>query len=235
MTVTARLILRNNLLFRHLDDRTLDRLATLAVRRSYPRGATLFAQGDPGDALYAVITGQVRIGTLAPDGREIFLNIMESGDTFGEIAVIDGQPRTAGAMAATDTEVFMVRRSDFTALLAEEPALAGHLLRLFCQRLRWTSDLIEESALQNVESRLARRVLRLAADHGTTSGGQTVLQISQGELANFLSVSRQIVNQYLQEWRRQGWIEVARGRLILLDPAALSRLAGALVRSVTPG
>lgn len=226
MKATARAVLRGNLLLRNLADESLDRIAALAARRSYPKDTVIFAQGDVGDALYAVISGQVRIWTSTPNGREVFLNIMESGDTFGEIAVIDGRPRTASAMAVTDVELFLIRRPDLLGLMARDPALPMHLLKLFCQRLRWTSDLIEESALHDLQTRLARRVLRLTADHGQVDGNRTTLLISQGDLANFLSVSRQVVNQYLQEWRERGWISLSRGKLVIENPEALARASG---------
>jgi CRP/FNR family transcriptional regulator, cyclic AMP receptor protein len=225
MKTTARAVLRSNLLFRRLAPDTLDRVAAIAVRRRVPRNTTLFAQGDPGDALYAVLTGQVRIVASTADSRVVFLNLMEPGDTFGEIAVIDGGRRTASAVTVVDSELLRIGRADFMALMAGEPALAVHLLQLFCQRLRWTSELLEETALLDLPARIARRILRLAVDHGDPGTGGTALRISQGELANFLSVSRQIVNQHLQDWRKRGHIGLARGRIVIRDPAALARLA----------
>lgn len=222
---TARTVLRNNLLFRNLGDTTLDRLAALAVRRRVARGTTLFRQGDAGDALYAVISGQVRISASAAGGREVFLNVMEAGDTFGEIAIIDGQSRTASATTVTDCDLLLLARADFMALMQADPALPIHLLQLFCQRVRWTSEVIEESALLSLPARIARRLLRLAQDHGEADAGVPSLRISQAELANFLALSRQAVNRHLQEWREAGLLDLTRGRIIIRDPAALERVA----------
>lgn len=224
MTTTAKAVLRENLLFRGLPEATLDRVAALTVRRSYPKGVTVFRQGDPGDALYAVIAGQVRISSQSPSGQEVFLNLLESGDVFGEIAVIDGGERTATAVAAIDAVLFLIRRADLLDLIERDPGLGRHLLQVFCQRLRWTSELIEEAAFLDLPARLASRLLRLGAGHGRAEAHGIELKISQGELANFLSASRQVVNQHLQEWREQGWVELARGVVVIRDVAALQSL-----------
>ena len=221
MTLTARAVLKTNRLFRDLPDVALDKLAALSVRRSVRRGTRIFSQGDPGDSLLGLISGQVRISATTPGGKEVFLNIMEPGDSFGEIAVLDGNPRTASAEALLATELFVVRRADLLSLIERESTLAAHLIALLCQRLRWTSELIEEAAFLSVHGRLARRLLKLVDEHGTTEQGRVTLRISQADLAGFMSVSRQIVNQYLQQWRKRGWIELGRGRLVLKDPAGL--------------
>ncbi len=221
MTLTARAVLKTNRLFRDLPDTALDKLAALSVRRSVRRGTRIFAQGDPGDSLLGLIAGQVRISATTPGGKEVFLNIMEPGDSFGEIAVLDGKPRTAGAEALADTELFVLRRTDLMALIEREPTLASHLIGLLCQRLRWTSELIEEAAFLSVHSRLARRLLNLAGEHGTTTQGVVTLHISQADLAGFMSVARQSVNQYLQDWRRRGWIELGRRRITITNASGL--------------
>jgi len=221
MTITARAVLKANRLFRELPDGTLDKLAALAIRRTLKRGARIFAQGDPGDALLGLIAGQVRISATTPAGKEVFLNIMEPGDSFGEIGVLDGEARTASAAALTDCELFVIRRRDLLEALERDPKLATHLIALLCRRLRWTSELIEEAAFLSVHGRLARRLLRLADEHGAVTPAGVTLRLSQAELASFMSVSRQIVNQYLQEWRRRGFIELGRGRVTITDPAGL--------------
>lgn len=222
MTLTARVVLKANRLFRDLPDPTLDQLAGLAVRRSVKRGQRIFAEGDPGDSLMGLISGQVRISATTPAGQEAFLNLLESGDSFGEIAVLDGNARTANAEAVTDVELFVVRRVDLMALIGREPRLAAELISLLCKRVRWTSDLIEESAFLSLPARLARRLVKMAEEHGSPVGGGIELRISQAELAGFLSVSRQVVNQHLQAWQRKGWVEVGRGRVVVRDVKGLA-------------
>jgi CRP-like cAMP-binding protein len=223
--LSANAVLKRNYLFRDLSDAAIDRIAALAHRRAFEKDTIIFSQGDDGDALYGVASGRVRISASGADGREVFLNIMEPGDTFGEIAVIDGLPRTAGATAFDDTTLVVVRRDDFLGALKQEPELALHLLKLFCQRLRWTSDLVEESVFLVGPARLAKRLLVLAALHGRPSEGGMELALSQSELAHFLGISRQIVNQHLQQWRKQGWVKLARARIIVTDAEALSHVA----------
>jgi CRP-like cAMP-binding protein len=199
----------------------------LAIRRSCARGTRIFAAGDPGDALLGLISGKVRISTNTAGGQELFLNILESGDSFGELAALDGLPRTASADAMTNTELFLIRRADFLALIAKEPQLAVQLLALLCKRLRWTSDLIEEAAFLSVPARLATRLMRLAEEHGSAVDGLITLHLSQAELASFMNVSRQIVNQHLQQWRKRGWIELARGQVLIRDADALRSVVDA--------
>lgn len=220
-TLTARAVLKRNYLFRDLPEHTIDSVAALASRRAYEKNTIVFSQGDAGDALYGVASGRVRISACGPDGREVFLNIMEPGDAFGEIAVVDGRPRTAGAVAIDRTVLMVIRRADFLAALERSPDLAMHLLQLFCQRLRWTSDLVEESAFLVGPARLAKRLLVLAALHGRPVERGMELALSQAELAHFLGISRQIVNQHLQTWRRAGWVDLARGRIVVTDVEAL--------------
>lgn len=223
--LTPQAVLRGNYLFRDLPAVTLDRIAALATRRSCPSGTVMFSQGDKGDALYGLVSGEVRISSSTPDGREAFFNVMRAGDSFGEIVLIDGKPRTASAVAIAECDLLVIHRENFRELMAREPQLPIHLLTLFCERLRWTSQMVEENAFLHVPARLARRLLYLANPHGTATACGATIRLSQEDLARFLSVSRQFVNQHLQKWRRQGWITLARGRITICDPQALARVA----------
>lgn len=219
-SLTATVVLKRNYLFRGLSDATLRRIASLAGRRSFDKNAVIFSQGDEGDALYGVASGRVRISATGAGGQEIFLSIMEPGDTFGEIAVMDGLPRTAGARALEDTTLLTIKRTDFLALLEREPALTIHLLKLLCTRLRWTSELVEESVFLTGPVRLAKRLLILTKLHGRPAAVPE-LRISQDELAHFLGISRQIVNHHLREWQGLGWVELGRGVIRINDATAL--------------
>ena len=220
--LTAAAILKRNYLFRGLPDIAIARVAALAVRRHYEKGEVIFSQGDRGDALYGVASGRVRISAMGTGGQEVFLSIMEPGDTFGEIAVMDGLPRTAGATTLDATRLLIINRPDFLRLLEQEPRLAIHLLKLLCTRLRWTSELVEESAFLAGPARLAKRLLVLASLHGRpTTPNELELRISQAELAHFLGISRQIVNQHLREWQKHRWVDLGRGRITIRDREAL--------------
>ena len=220
-TLAAKIMLQRSPLFRGLSSPALERIAELAVQRSFRNGEVVFSQGDPGDALYAVVTGKIRIGVGTADGREIFLNIMEPGDTFGEIALLDGGTRTASATATMPSELVSIRRENFTALLEREPRVALELLRLCGERLRWTSGLMEDAALLDASARLAKRLLSLGQLHGQRTRNGVTLRISQEDLAGFLGVSRQVVNQNLQGWKARGWVELGRGVVTVRDEIAI--------------
>lgn len=224
-TLAGKIMLQRSPLFRGLPPASLERIAALAVQRSFRSAEVVFSQGDPGDALYAVVTGKIRISAGAADGREIFLNIMEPGDTFGEIALLDGGTRTASATAMAASELVSIRREHFLALLEREPGVATELLRLCGERLRWTSGLVEDAALLDTSARLAKRLLSLGQLHGQRTAGGMTLRISQEDLAAFLGVSRQAVNQQLQAWKNQGWVSLGRGVIIVRDEAAIRNAA----------
>lgn len=218
-------VLRQNYLFRGLTDASVGRIAKLSIKHSFKKNEVIFMQGDQDGGLYSVTSGQIRISTSGPDGKEVFLNILEPGDTFGEIALIDGKPRTATATAMTDVDLIVLERHRFLELMEREPKIAIHLLQVFCDRVRWTSGLIEDTALLTVPARVAKRLLVLSDMHGVDSENGRTLAISQGELAQFLNISRQIVNQYLQVWRERGWIALSRGKITVCDQAALETVA----------
>ncbi len=224
-TLAGKMMLQRSPLFRGLPGPSLDRIVGLAVQRSFCVGEIVFSQGDPGDALYAVVAGRIRISSGTAEGREISLNIMEPGDTFGEIALLDGGTRTATATASEQSELVAIRRDHFAALLEREPKVALELLRLCGERLRWTSGLVEDAALLDAAGRLAKRLLSLSGLHGERTQGGTTLKISQEDLATFLGVSRQVVNQYLQGWKAQGWVDLGRGSVTVRDEAAIRRTA----------
>jgi CRP/FNR family transcriptional regulator, cyclic AMP receptor protein len=227
VALTAQTILERTGLFRGLPSATIQRISALSFRRSYHHGAIVFSQADPGDALYGVITGKIRISASSPDGREMFLNIMEPGDTFGEIALLDGRHRTATASATAPSELIIITRDHFLDLLEREPKLISHVIQLLCQRIRWTSGLAEDSALLSVPARLARRLLSMGKLHGHEIPNGVELTISQEEVARFLGLSRQAVNQYLQDWKLRGWLTLGRGKIVIVDEHALRDVVAA--------
>lgn len=220
-SLTPREVLARSTLFQGVPEEALEKVLSLAISRSYTKNQTIFLQGDPGDALHGIAAGRVLISASGIDGKDVSLNIMKPGDVFGEIALLDGQPRTANATTMEDSEVITVHRDHFRALLQSEPSLAIHLLELVCRRVRWTTELVEESALLSVSARLAKRLLSLIELSGEASSEGQVLRISQNDLAQFLGITRQIVNQYLQNWRKKGWVELGRSKIIVLDEDAL--------------
>ena len=224
---TARAIFKNNELLQHLDSSGLDRIAQVATRRSYCGNATIYTYGDPADAIYGVIAGQVQISSRTSGLDEIFLGSYSSGRVFGVVSVIDGLPRCVTARAAPKAEVFTICRDKFLRLLASDSLMALSLLNVFCKHERIAARLItDEYALRSVPARLAHRVLELTGTHGNgqDSADHTV-EITQADLAKYVFVSRQVVNQYLGEWQSQGWISTSRCRVIVTDRKALAVVA----------
>jgi CRP/FNR family transcriptional regulator, cyclic AMP receptor protein len=210
------LLLKANPFFAELEDEEIAAVAALCVTRRVEPGEVLFFKGDPGDALYAVRRGQVRIATGTAAGRRLTLNLLGSGDVFGEVALLDGRPRTAEATAVEAGELFMVRRRDFLKLLEQRPPFAIRIIELLCQRIRWMSERMEESVLLPLSDRLARRLIAMSEDYGSD------LSVSQEELAVFVGATRESVNRQLQAWKRQGLVELGRNRIRVIDGRRLS-------------
>src|SRR6195952_1954012 len=159
-------ILKMNPMFADLGADELQRISSLCHTRQLAQGETLFQKGDVGDALFGVRRGQIRIETGASDGSRLTLNFLGPGDLFGEVAVLDGQNRTADATAGDATELFILRREDFLAFLEREPKIAIKIIKLLCEGTRCQGERMEESMLQPLPVRLARLLVALAADFG---------------------------------------------------------------------
>lgn len=212
-------ILKMNPMFADLGADELQRLSGMCHTQQLTSGEVLFQKGDPGDALFGVRRGQVRIETGASDGSRLTLNFMGPGDLFGEVAVLDGQDRTADATAGETCELFVLRRDDFLTFLEREPKVAVRLIELLCQRIRWQSERMEESVLQPLPVRLARRLCALAEDFGSE------VHISQEQLGVFVGAARESVNRQLQTWRRDGILDLQRGRILLHNMPKLTAVA----------
>jgi CRP/FNR family transcriptional regulator, cyclic AMP receptor protein len=212
-------ILKMNPMFADLDADELQRISSLCHTQHLRAGEALFQKGDPGDALFGVRRGQIRIETGASDGSRLTLNFIDPGDLFGEVAVLDGQSRTANATAGEPTELFVLRRADFLEHLEREPRVAIKIIQLLCQRIRWQSERMEESVLQPLPVRLARRLCALAAEFGSE------VHISQEQLGVFVGAARESVNRQLQLWRKDGILDLQRGRILLQNMGRLTAVA----------
>ncbi|TAI62572.1 Crp/Fnr family transcriptional regulator [Bradyrhizobium sp. Leo170] len=212
-------ILKMNPMFADLGANELQRLAGLCHTQHVQAGEVLFQKGDAGDALFGVRRGQIRIETGASDGNRLTLNFMGPGDLFGEVAVLDGQDRTADATAGEASELFVLRREDFLSFLEREPKVAVKLIELLCQRIRWMSERMEESVQQPLPVRLAKRLCALASDSGSE------VHISQEQLGIVVGAARESVNRQLQLWRKDGILDLQRGRILLHDMPKLTAMA----------
>lgn len=221
-----RALLAQNLLFGALDKSDVDRLLAYARGARYRAGAEIFAKGSPGSSLMAVLAGTVRISSVSDEGREIVLNLIHPGEIFGEIALLDGRERTADAIAATDCELLVLNRRDVMPFLERRPDVCIKLIELLCQRLRHTSEQVEELSFWHLESRIAKALLRLAEDGGGVGPPRSPinLRITQRELGSLVGGSREHVNKQLQIWQKAGLIEIGKGMIVLRDAAAMTRL-----------
>jgi CRP/FNR family cyclic AMP-dependent transcriptional regulator len=210
-------LLRGAALFRGVSDATLTRLERAGRQRRLARGQLLFSQGDAADAFYLVCSGSIDLGLDSANGRELVINEMHPGDGFGELGLITDQPRSTSAVARQDSVVLAIPRRDFIAALADEPALAQNLLRTMASRLGTSSERESALAFLNAPSRLARVLLQL--DRRARAVGY--ITISQEDLGRRVGLARQTVAELLGQWRRAGWILTGRGKIVLLNRAAL--------------
>jgi len=221
-TLERRQLLRRSPLFARLPDGEVDAILEYASIRRYAAGAQIFSKGDPGNSMMAVLNGRVTISAPSSDGKDIILNVIEEGEIFGEIALLDGKGRTADATAMADCELLLVARRSFLPLL-ERPALARELFNVLCERLRRTSEQVEDALFLDMEARIAKILLRLAASGGPPRPGvRVVLGMSQRELGNLVGASREKVNRQLHAWQRAGVIGIEKGTIVIRDPTALN-------------
>jgi CRP-like cAMP-binding protein len=204
----------------------LDEILRFSSERRVRRGQTIFQRGDNGSSLMAVLRGRIRISSVSGDGKEVTLNVINPGEIFGEIALLDGEPRSADATAIEDTLLLVVERRHFLPFLRQNEDLFPRLLAVLCSRLRRTSTALEEIALFDLPVRLARVLLKLADDYGrpNSAGTRIDLKLSQRELSNLVASSRESVNKQLRAWRENGTLDLEAGFIVLRRPAELRDL-----------
>ena len=221
-----RQIFERHPLFGKLSAREIDSLISYSRIERYPAGREIFAKGSPGQSLVAVLRGSIKISSLSNEGKEIVFNIISAGEIFGEIGFLDGEERSADATAMTDCELLVLNRRDFLHLLENRADLCMIMLRILCQRLRQTSEQVEDVMFRHLESRLAKRLLHLAESVGLHGPQSTSveLHVSQRELGNMAGGSRESVNKILQSWHRQGLIDLGKASVFIRDIETLRRL-----------
>src|SRR6201996_3205873 len=218
-------VLRGHPIFCNLAPDALEQLCRYAKHFSLKRGATICSKGDPGNSLFAVISGTVKISISSADGRSAILNLIGPGELFGEIAVLDGQARTADAIANTNCEIFAIDRRDFLPFVASHPALAMKFIELLCTRLRWTSDQVEQVILQDLPGRLASALIRLTERHRPAQDNRTIA-VTQQEISEMVGMSRESINKQLRAWASRNWVRLEHGAIVVLDVDPLQDIAG---------
>jgi CRP-like cAMP-binding protein len=215
-------------LFAGLPEEERDRLELLLRPRRYARGEAIFLEGDAGTALCLIAEGGVRIQLTGADGREVIIAVYGPGEIVGELALLDGEPRSADAIAREASRVFWLQREDFAAFLDSHPRAAMTMLASLSRRLRHTTRVVEAATFRDVPARLARVLLDLAARHGqaTPQGIRIESRQTQGELAALLGASRESVNRALRSFEQHGLVGWEAKRLTLYRPDQLRARAG---------
>ena len=210
-------IMKNIPLFSGLGDEELGLLLRYAVKKTVSRNALLFAQGGPGDALYVIQRGKVKVVLSDADGKEVILSVLGPGDFFGEMALIDDEPRSASVMTMENSEFYVISKSDFQACVARQPELATNLMRHLSRRLRAADHKIGSLALMDVYGRVAGTLLQLAE----RDGDKRVLtgRYTQKDIASMVGASREMVSRIIRDLTEAGFIEQDGDRIILHEPS----------------
>ena len=198
-------------------------LLSLASQQVMKKNQTLLRQGDPGDALMILLTGQAKVLLVASNGREITLDYADAGAVLGEIAVLDGGERTASVIAVTDGTYLRLTRAAFEAFVERQPGMAWRLMRGLAKRLRQTDEMIESDRAYASGPRLARYIQRLTLSDG--NDGRLRLDLNQSELGSFAGMSREHINRQLSAWEGCGIIALEQGRIRVLDSSVLLDIA----------
>ena len=219
-------VLRQHPYFSDLEPEAFDQLCRYAKHTTLKRGATICSKGDPGNSLFAVISGTVKISTSSADGRSAIFNLIGPGEIFVEVALLDGLARTADATANTNCEVFVIDRREFIPFVKSQPALAMKFIELLCMRLRWTSDQVEQVILQNLPGRLASALLRLTEKHKLEPQGRAIA-ITQQEISEMVGMTRESINKQLRAWAARDWVRLEHGAIVVLKAEPLQSLVDA--------
>jgi len=223
MSSDGRELLKRVLLFQHLKDPELTGLSKHLTRRAFHRGTMIFHKDQAGDALYIIDSGRVRIFRTSEAGKELEVNEAGAGEVFGELALLDGSPRSASVEAVEDTVTYTLSRDEFMRYLATAPGLAVALIQLLSARVRTITDYAESLAFFDLEARLSRELLQLAERHGLEADGTINVDLTQTELAARIGATRERVNRTLAAFREQRLIELRGKKIALLNIEGLKK------------
>jgi CRP/FNR family cyclic AMP-dependent transcriptional regulator len=210
-------------LFAHLSEEEVGAIAEVTREKLYPRGSVIVFEDDPGDAMYVVATGQVKVVLTGDDGREVILSVLGEGDFFGEMALIDDLPRSAHVIAMEDSRLIVLYRDDFHRCLERAPRVALGLLRALSRRLRTADYKIGGLVLLDVPGRIARLLIELA-DQG--DGSTISRSITHNTIAQMVGSSRETVSRTIRDLADRGFIVVTRKTIEIRDRAGLEVAAG---------
>ncbi|HKN68827.1 MAG TPA: Crp/Fnr family transcriptional regulator [Gemmatimonadaceae bacterium] len=209
-------------LFNGLDRSELEKFAEVTREKSYPKGSVILFEDDPGDSLFVVRDGRVKVVLIGEDGREVILGVLGVGEYFGELSLIDDRPRSAHVIAMEDSNLLVLRREDFRKRVESSPSVAWSLLTELSRRLRRADDKIGGLVLLDVPGRIARLLLDLAEESGTNAIEKT---LTHQTIAQMIGASRETVSRAMKDFQDAGWITVERRRIAIADRAALEQRA----------
>ncbi len=210
-------------LFEHLADDELRRMAELTRQRKYPKGSVILFEDDPGDALYVVASGHVKVVLIGEDGREVILATLADGDFFGEMSLIDDKPRSAHVIAIESSNLLVLRRDDFQRCLEETPRIAIGLLKALTKRLRSADSKIGGLVLLDAMGRVARLLLEMADEN---DGVAISKKVTHHQMAQMIGSSRETVSRTMRTLAEGKLIEVAGKTIKVLDRVAMETAAG---------
>jgi len=216
--------LQQTQLFAGVSEMQLQKIVPDIVRRHFRQGEVIFREGDPGQVLYLIQSGQVRIYVNGLDGSETSVILFgRPGEIFGELAVVDGLPRSATAVALEETLLLTIERERFRRHLCQAPPLALNFMQELSLKLRYNTRQMDSLANLPVPQRLARKLMELAQSYGRAEaeGVRIDLTLTQTDLASLIGAARESINKSLRDFRRRRWIQIQDGYIVILDPEAL--------------
>mgnify|MGYP002713980514 CR=1 FL=1 len=193
----------------------------------FPRGTTIFNEGEPGDRLYIITSGKVKLARHTADGRENLLTVMGPSDMFGELSIFDPGPRTSSAVCVTEVECATMSADQLRDWIDEHPGIAKQLLRVLARRLRRTNNSLADLIFTDVPGRVAKTLLQLANRFGTPEGGAVRVNhdLTQEEIAQLVGASRETVNKALATFAHRGWIRLEGKSVVIVDTEHLAKRA----------
>ena len=211
--------LQNLPLFGELEEAEQIEIWTHVITRSYKKSNIILFEEDPGDSLFIIKEGKVKITRLSEGGKEVILSILGEGEFFGEMSLLDGESRSANVIALSDCEVFVLTRDKFLAILKSSPQIAITLLEELAHRIRMSDQQIEYLSLADAENKVAMTILRIAEESGTFKMGQVSIEElpMQQDMANMSGTSRETISRMLSDFTEKGYIERKGKKLIILD------------------
>ncbi|MFN2496540.1 MAG: Crp/Fnr family transcriptional regulator [Pseudonocardiaceae bacterium] len=214
-------------IFQGVDPAAVQALTSTLAPVDFPRAHVIFAEGQPGDRLYIILSGKVKIGRKSADGRENLLAIFGPSDMFGELSIFDPGPRTSTATTVTEVRAVSMDRAALREWIAQRPEIAEQLLRVIARRLRRTNNMLADLIFTDVPGRVAKALLQLAHRFGTQDAGilRVTHDLTQEEIAQYVGASRETVNKALADFAQRGWLRLEGKSVLILEPERLARRA----------